>query len=291
MPVYVAWMLALVLSGLVPPLAAEHLTGNGQVAVLMYHHFAPTTEREEEPGVITPERFAAHLQMLRDEGYRLITADQFAAYLDGKLMLPGQSVLLTFDDGYASNYHLGFPIMQRYQAPGLIFPVGRYFESEGEGAWSPHLSREQMTEMMASGLVALGGHSYDGHGMVATGAGGQAQAPWLGNRAWLAEEGRSETDAEYLRRISTDLRRNRALMRGLGVTGDALHFALPNGSWSEEALTVLAELGFRYIYSTDPSQVNRPGVKLIYRIDAGSPHADVAWLKDALTALFTPPPE
>jgi len=259
---------------------------NSRVAVLMYHHLAPPTERPEEPGVITPERFESHLQMLRAEGYRLISASQFADYMERRLSLPGRSVLLTFDDGYESNYTLGYPLLRKYSAPALIFPVMKFFDADGKGAWSPHLAPAEAREMLASGLVSFGGHSYDGHSTVATGPDGKQTEPWLIGRAWLKEQGRAETSAEYRQRIHGDLSRAASLLRSIGVTDEALHFSLPNGASTPEEMAELKSLGFRFIYSIDSSRLNDPAVMTIHRIDAGGPHASADWLKDRLDKLY-----
>lgn len=269
------------------PGAGPAPAANGRVAVLMYHHLAPPSERPEEPGVITPARFESHLQTLLAEGYRFISAADFAAYLDGQQQLPDRSVLITFDDGYASNYTLGFPLLRKYGAPAIIFPVMKFFETDGKGAWSPHLVKAHARELIDSGLVTLGGHSYDGHGFLPASPDGAQKEPWLATRSWLPQQNRAETAAEYTARIRADLERTRDLLREVGVKEEPLHFALPNGASTPEELEVLRGLGFRYIYSTDDSQVNRPGVSLVYRLDAGSPHASPEWLKERLGALLT----
>ncbi len=273
------------LAGCAPKPAAP-AEPNGRVAVLMYHHLAPPSERPEEPGVITPERFESHLQMLLGEGYRPVSAADFGAYLDGKKRLPDKSVLVTFDDGYASNYTLGFPLLRKYGVPAIIFPVMKFFETDGKGAWSPHLTKAQAEEMIGSGLVTLGGHSYDGHGQVPVSADGKQTGPWLATRAWLPDKGRAETVEEYKARVRTDLERVRDLLRSVGVKEEALHFALPNGASTPEELEILRSLGFRFIYSTDDSAVNAPGVTQIHRLDAGSPHASPEWLSTKLKTLF-----
>jgi len=275
----------LLVVGLTASGAGDLIRPNGSVVVLMYHHFATPDERPEEPGVITPERFESHLKMLQAEGYRLITAEQFAGFRTGKLRLPGRSVLLSFDDGYESNYTLGFPLLQQHQAPVIIFPVAKFFDTDGKGAWSPHLVKDQAIEMIASGLVAFGGHSYDGHGMVLTGADG-GSGPYLANRAWLAADGRVETVVEYRERVRADLTLALASLQEIGVTDQALHWALPNGAFSQEYLEELWALGFVFIYSTDDTLPNRPGIGLIHRLDAGSPHVSDQWLKNRLESLF-----
>lgn len=259
----------------------------GRVAVLIYHHLAPLSERPEEQGVITPERLESHLQMLRDEGYNLITAAAFGAYLDGRQALPDRSVLITFDDGYASNYHLGLTLLKKFQAPALIFPVMKYFETEGKGAYSPHLTREHARELLESGLVTFGSHSYDGHGRVPTGPDGSEEEPFLVARMWLADEGRLETEAEFQSRIREDLERSLAMLRSLGVKEEALHFALPFGLGAHERADLLRSLGFRYIHTVDDTELNYAGQEgLIHRMDAGNPRMDAEVLKARLEALF-----
>lgn len=256
----------------------------------MYHHLAPPSERPEEPGVITPERFESHLQMLKAQGYRFISAGQFADYMERRLSLPGRSVLITFDDGYKSNYTLGFPLLRKYGAPALIFAVMNFFDTDGKGAWSPHLVQSEAQEMLDSGLVDFGGHSYDGHGTVPTGPDGKQPEPWLTGRAWLKAQGRAETDDEYRQRIHADLAHAAERLRAIGVKDEALHFALPNGASTPAELAELKSLGYRYIYSIDGSRLNDPYMLTIYRIDAGGPHASAGWLKDRLDQLYGPSP-
>ncbi|MFZ5814037.1 MAG: polysaccharide deacetylase family protein [Bacillota bacterium] len=274
----------------IPPDAQLAPGESGRVAVLIYHHLAPPEERPEEPGVITPERFESHLQMLRAEGYHLASAAEFAAFLDGRLALPARSVLITFDDGYASNYHLGLPLLQKYRAPALIFPVMKYFDTDGKGAYSPHLTREHARAMLESGLVAFGSHTYDGHGKVAAGPDGSEQGPFLTTRKWLAEEGRQESEEEFQARVRADLERSIATLRSIGVQEEALHFALPWGLGAHERADLLRSLGFRYIYTVDDSELNYGGQQgLVHRMDAGDPTVSAEWLKERLEQLFSAP--
>lgn len=42
--------------------------------------------------------------------------------------LPAGTVALTFDDGYASNHHLAFPILKRHDLPATIFPATGFLD-------------------------------------------------------------------------------------------------------------------------------------------------------------------
>lgn len=275
----------------VPPDAGLAPGEAGRVAVLIYHHLAPPSEMAEEPGVITPERFESHLQMLRAEGYHLISAADFAAYLDGRQALSDRSVLITFDDGYASAYHLGLPLLEKYRAPALIFPVMKYFETGGKGAYSPHLTREHAKAMLESGLVAFGSHSYDGHGLVPTGPGGSERGPFLTTRMWLTDGQRLETEEEFQARVKTDSERSLAALRSLGVNDEALHFALPFGLGAHERAEMLRSLSFPYIYTVDDTELNHAGQEgLIHRLDGGHPAMSPEALRRRLEELFGPKP-
>lgn len=278
----------------IPPDAALTAGEAGRVAVIVYHHLAPSSERPEEPGVITPERFESHLQMLRAEGYNLVSAAQFGAFLDGEQALPDRSVLITFDDGYASNYHLGLPLLQKYKAPALVFPVMKYFDSEGKGAYSPHLTREHAAAMLASGLITFGSHTYDGHHLVPANADGTESGPFLTTRMWLAGEGRLEAEEEFQARVRADLERSVASLRSIGVGDEHLHFAAPWGLGAHERADLLRSLGFRYIYTVDDTELNyggQPG--MVHRLDGGNPKMSPEALKERLEALFAiqPTPE
>lgn len=268
----------------VPTVAPEEA---GRVAVLIYHHLATPEEAPEAPGTISPQRLESHLKMLRDEGYHLITAAEFASFLDGQLVVPERSVFITLDDGYASNYYHGFPLFQKYKAPVLIFPIMKYFESEGKGAWHLHLTQEQAAEMLSSGLVSFGSHTYDGHVMLPTDAKGEKKESFLSARRWLPAEGRQETEAEAEARVRADLERSAAALRTLGIKDDFLHFALPYGYGAERA-DLLRSVGFRYIYLVEDKELNLSAqTKLIHRLDGGNPWATADWLKARLERLFS----
>jgi peptidoglycan/xylan/chitin deacetylase (PgdA/CDA1 family) len=53
--------------------------------------------------------------------------DILSAVMQGKT-LPSGTVALTFDDGYASNHHLAFPILKRLGLPATIFPATGFID-------------------------------------------------------------------------------------------------------------------------------------------------------------------
>lgn len=53
--------------------------------------------------------------------YHVISMSDFIAARSKKLTLPANSVVLTFDDGFESNFKLAYPILQRFKLPATIF--------------------------------------------------------------------------------------------------------------------------------------------------------------------------
>ncbi len=60
--------------------------------------------------------------------FKVIPLQQISAAIDGGEPLPSGTVALTFDDGYASNYHLGFPELKRLGLPATIFPATGFLD-------------------------------------------------------------------------------------------------------------------------------------------------------------------
>jgi peptidoglycan/xylan/chitin deacetylase (PgdA/CDA1 family) len=72
---------------------------------------------------VSPENFASHLEMLADE-FNVI--DARSTPLHAAVNDPDDHVLVTFDDGYADNFYIGLPLLQRYQIPAMFFLASGY---------------------------------------------------------------------------------------------------------------------------------------------------------------------
>ena len=80
-----------------------------EIPILMYHHLE---ENINNNTVISPENFENQMKLLKMEGYHAISAQQLYDYLNGQTPLPQKPVLITFDDGYFSNYEKAYPILK-----------------------------------------------------------------------------------------------------------------------------------------------------------------------------------
>ena len=93
------------------------------IPVLMYHNLAEDYPKGAEGANITPKLFEEHMQGILDRGYTpVFVADYYNSVQRGET-LPENPIIITFDDGYLSNYEIAYPILKRLNIPATIFIV------------------------------------------------------------------------------------------------------------------------------------------------------------------------
>ena len=122
-----------------------------KLPILMYHHVVEDGQ-ECNDMTVTVSRLREDLQWLRDNGYTTILPRELAAGDP----LPEKPILITFDDGYRSNYNLAFPLLQEFEAK-VVISIMVYMQ---DNAASDFITWPMCREMIDSGLVEIGSHTY-----------------------------------------------------------------------------------------------------------------------------------
>ena len=98
-----------------PGSGAAAQPGTASVPILVYHVInARPAQSTAPPALYVPaDVFSAQMQALKANGWHAVTLDQVEAYWTrGVPPGPGQPVVLTFDNGYASQYTNALPVLK-----------------------------------------------------------------------------------------------------------------------------------------------------------------------------------
>ncbi|MEA2211700.1 MAG: hypothetical protein QOF83_1648 [Solirubrobacteraceae bacterium] len=89
--------------------------GTTPVPILMYHVIAAPPPGAPFPGLYVPAaEFAQQMQALKSAGWTGVTLDQLRAYWQhGARLPPGKPIVITFDNGYRSQYIAALPVLRR----------------------------------------------------------------------------------------------------------------------------------------------------------------------------------
>lgn len=220
------------------------------VPVLMYHHIDETTNDV----TVTPETFESHMLALLDAGYTAVSMEEIYEYVTGNGTLPDKPVLITFDDGYESNYEIAYPILEKYGMKAAIFvigsSVGKSTYKDTGGPIIPHFTLEEMKTMADSGVIEIGSHTYDLH---------QSETYEPGTARIDLGRLKGESEQDYLNTLRSDFVQSFADLHEATGETHLLTFAYPRGVWNDDAAAVLREMGVKMTFST------RPGVHTFVR--------------------------
>ena len=129
--------------------------------ILLYHDLESLTCVNEKKGlaiedtIVDADAFDEQMLYLFERGYETLS---IADFLSVPTANTGKKIIITFDDGHLSNYHLAFPILKKYGFSATFFIVGDRINCEH------HMTADQIHEMAVHGME-IGSHGYT-HGFL-----------------------------------------------------------------------------------------------------------------------------
>lgn len=230
------------------------------IPILLYHHIVPDSEPSSYI-VMNVSTFRAQMTALRDAGYTALFVQDLVNYVDGVAELPEKPVLVTFDDGYESNYTLAYPILTELGIKATISVIGGLEGIKNAPGELSYMSWDEAAIMQSSGLIDIQNHSYMLHDGV---EGGRQHALRLSG----------ETSASYAHVLWED----NVMFTGeyeAAIGKPPSVFTYPLGKADILSEAIVSEMGYRvslitgdridYIRKGDPLSLRG-----LYRINAGS---------------------
>lgn len=135
----------------------------GPIPILLYH-------RIDHDGLSTstpPGEFRRHLETMKEQGWRALSAEEFARTLETKRELPSRSFLITFDDGYETVASVALDVLHDLGFPAICFIATRFMRGAMSGEEPPadaepakFMTWQQVRTLQDSGLVDCQSHGH-----------------------------------------------------------------------------------------------------------------------------------
>ena len=124
-------------------------SGSASVPILVYHVInAQPPGSSNNPALYVPtSEFSSQMQALKGNGWHAVTLNQLEAYwTNGTSLGSGQPFVITFDNGYASQYTNALPVLK-----GLGWPAVEDLQVNGLSPSDGGLSGAQVRGLIAAG--------------------------------------------------------------------------------------------------------------------------------------------
>lgn len=215
------------------------------VVILMYHSLLKDPARHGKY-VVSPDLFESDLKYLKEHGYSFVGIQELIDFVYSGAPLPKRSVVITFDDGYYNNYLYAYPLLEKYDAKMVISVIGKYtdlYDGEKPNAYYSHVTWDMINEMLASGRVEIGNHTYSMH------TNGERRG---------SKKIKGETDEHYSKILTEDIGKLQAEMFEHTGTYPSV-YTYPFGAISNASFGIIADMGFLASLSCaeKPSTVTR----------------------------------
>ena len=208
-----------------------------QVIIFCYHRLV---DKIRYPGTeITPAAFEAQMKELKDRGITVISMQDLLAWKRGEKNIPPRCAVITFDDGWKSQYEVAWPILKKYG-----YPVTMFIYTEGVRGGTlgggEAITWEQLADMRDNG-VDIEAHTAthqdlrEGHNIMLASTGGKK------TRAKL-------TGPQYEQWVQNEVVGCKQLLeQRLGIKVNC--FAVPFGNYNEHVKELARNAGYEAMFT------------------------------------------
>src|SRR5436305_2924016 len=120
-----------------------------QTLIFCYHRLV---DKVRYPGTeITPADFEAQMKQLKDSGITVISLQDLLAWKRGEKNSPPRCAVISFDDGWKSQYDVAWPIMKKFGYPFTMFIYTEGVRGGSLGGGEA-ITWEQLADMRDNGI-------------------------------------------------------------------------------------------------------------------------------------------
>src|SRR5438067_2815490 len=208
-----------------------------QTLIFCYHRLV---DKVRYPGTeITPADFEAQMKQLKDSGITVISMQDLLAWKRSEKNIPPRCAVITFDDGWKSQYEVAWPIMKLFGYPFTMFIYTEGVRGGSLGGGEA-ITWEQLADMRDNG-VDIEAHTAthqdlrEGHNIMLAAAGGKRTRTKL-------------TGAEYEQWMQNEVVGSKQLLeQRLGIKVNC--FAVPFGSYNEHVKEIARNSGYEAMFT------------------------------------------
>src|SRR6266700_503839 len=220
-----------------PKITKPVVDQTAQVIIFCYHRLV---DKIRYPGTeITPAAFEAEMKELKDRGITVISMQDLLAWKRGEKNIPPRSAVVTFDDGWKSQYEVAWPIMKKYGYPFTMFIYTEGVRGGSLGGGEA-ITWEQLADMRDNG-VDIEAHSAthqdlrEGHNIMLAAPGGKKTRTKLNG-------------PEYQKWVQNEVVGSKELIeQRLGIKANC--FAVPFGNYNEHVKELARNAGFEAMFT------------------------------------------
>jgi len=220
-----------------PKITKPVVDQTAQVIIFCYHRLV---DKIRYPGTeITPAAFEAQMKELKDRGITVISLQDLLAWKRGEKNIPARSAVITFDDGWKSQYEVAWPIMKKYGYPFTMFIYTEGIRGGALGGGEA-ITWEQLADMRDNG-VDIESHSAthqdlrEGHTITVANPGGKRSRTKL-------------TGPQYEEWMQNEVVGSKQLLeQRLGIKVNC--FAVPFGNYNEHVKEIARNSGYEAMFT------------------------------------------
>src|SRR5437667_2013326 len=257
-----------------PKITKPVVDQTAQTIIFCYHRLV---DKVRYPGTeITTADFEAQMKQLKDAGITVIGMQDLLAWRRGEKNIPPRCAVISFDDGWKSQYEVAWPMMKKFGYPFTMFIYTEGVRGGTLGGGEA-ITWEQLADMRDNG-VDIEAHTAthqdlrEGHNIMLAAAGGKRTRTKL-------------TGPAYEQWVHNEVVGSKQLLeQRLGIKVNC--FAVPFGNYNEHVKELARNAGYEAMFTVygQPITFTSPLDSLgRYAIEANKPKV----LEDALKMIGT----